>query len=158
MSSGVQSDGLTSPLMVPNSSSIWSSSTSQLWMSLTGGGRLGKLGSKSVTFVEISPTLSPILSNTLDTVLTIWNQDWLIDYLLFYVPLWNFLLIWRRRHYWWRAAKFRLMVGAQGLWAGRDLYRTTPAVTQGFGFSSVIRRTAPFNHLFWLARGCKVLF
>jgi hypothetical protein len=26
----------------------------------------------------------------------------------------------------WRAAKFRPMLGAQGLWAGRDLYRATP--------------------------------
>jgi hypothetical protein len=56
---------------------------------------------------------------------------WLIDYLGFYVQLKNFSLIWRRHHCRWRAAKFRPMLGAQGLWAGRDLYRVTPAVTQG---------------------------
>jgi hypothetical protein len=34
------------------------------------------------------------------------------------------------------------MLGAQGLWAGRDLYRATPAVTRDLGFSGLIRRTA----------------
>jgi hypothetical protein len=29
------------------------------------------------------------------------------------------------------------MLGAQGLWAGRDLYRATPAVTGDLGFFSV---------------------
>jgi hypothetical protein len=70
------------------------------------------------------------------------NCDWLIDYLRFYVPLKNISLIWRRHHCRWRAAKFRPMLGAQGLWAGRDLYRATPAVTRGLGFSGLIRRTA----------------
>jgi hypothetical protein len=50
-----------------------------------------------------------------------WLVDWLIDYLRFYVPLKNFSLVWRRHHCRWRAAKFRPMLGAQGLWAGRDL-------------------------------------
>jgi hypothetical protein len=50
--------------------------------------------------------------------------------------------IWRRHHYWWKAPKFKHMIGAQGLWAGRNLYRATPAVTRGFGFSGLIRRTA----------------
>jgi hypothetical protein len=54
-----------------------------------------------------------------------WLIDWLIDYLRFYVPLKNFSLIWRRHHCRWRAAKFRPMLGAQGLRAGRDVYRTT---------------------------------
>jgi hypothetical protein len=27
------------------------------------------------------------------------------------------------------------MLGTQGLWAGRDLYRATPAMTRGLGFS-----------------------
>jgi hypothetical protein len=40
---------------------------------------------------------------------------WMIDYLLFYVPLKNFSLIRRRHHCRWRAAKFRPMLGAQGL-------------------------------------------
>jgi hypothetical protein len=31
------------------------------------------------------------------------------------------------------------MLGAQGLWAGRDLFRATPAVTRGLGFSGLIR-------------------
>jgi hypothetical protein len=80
--------------------------------------------------------------------------DWLIDYLRFYVPLKNFSLIWRRHHCRWRAAKFRLMLGAQGLWAGRDLYRATLAVTRGLGFSGLIRRTAPFSRLLRHTRGC----
>jgi hypothetical protein len=80
--------------------------------------------------------------------------DWLIDYLLFYVPLKNISLIWRRHHYRWRAAKFRPMLGAQGLWAGRDLYRATPAVTRGLGFSGLIRRNAPFSRLLRHTRGC----
>jgi hypothetical protein len=80
--------------------------------------------------------------------------DWLIDYLLFYVPLKNFSLIWRRHHCRWRAAKFRPMLGAQGLWAGRDLYRATPAVTRDHGFSDLIRRTAPFSRLLQHTRGC----
>jgi hypothetical protein len=57
----------------------------------------------------------------------------LIDYLGFYVPFKNFSLMWRRHHYRWRAAKFRPMPGAQGLWAGRDLYRATPAVKRCLG-------------------------
>jgi hypothetical protein len=80
--------------------------------------------------------------------------DWLIDYLLFYVPLKNILLMWRRHHYRWRAAKFRLMLGAQGLKAGRDLYRATPAVTKDLGFSGLIWRTASFSRLLRHTRGC----
>jgi hypothetical protein len=79
---------------------------------------------------------------------------WLIDYLRFYVPLKNFSLIWGRHHCRWRAAKFRPMLGAQGLWAGRDLYRATPATTRDLGFSSLIRRTAPFSRLLRHTRGC----
>jgi hypothetical protein len=65
----------------------------------------------------------------------------------FYVPLKNFSLTWRRHHCRWRAAKFRPMLGTQGLWAGGDLYRSTPAVTWDLGFSGLIRRTAPFSCL-----------
>jgi hypothetical protein len=79
---------------------------------------------------------------------------WLIYYLQFYVPLKNFSLILRRHHYRWRAAKFRPMLGAHGLWAGRDLYRVTPAVTRDLGFSGLIRRTAPFSRLLRHTRGC----
>ena len=65
-----------------------------------------------------------------------------------YIPRKNFSLVWRRHHYHQRAAKFRPMLGAQNLWAGRTLfYRATPAVTQGFGFPGLIRRTAPFSCL-----------
>jgi hypothetical protein len=78
----------------------------------------------------------------------------LIDYLRFYVPLKNFSLIWRCHHCRWRATKFRPMLGAQGLWAGRDLYRATPAVIRDLGFSGLIRRTAPFSRLLRQTRGC----
>jgi hypothetical protein len=71
----------------------------------------------------------------------------LIDWLLYYVPLKNFSLLWRRHHCRWRAVKFRPMLGAQGLWAGRDLYRATPTVTRDLGFSGLIRMTAPFSRL-----------
>jgi hypothetical protein len=46
------------------------------------------------------------------------------------------------------------MLSAHGLWAGRDLYLATPAVTRGLGFSSLIRRTAPFSRLLRHTRGC----
>jgi hypothetical protein len=75
---------------------------------------------------------------------------WWIDYLRFYVPLKNISLIWRRHHCRWRAAKFRPMLGAQGLWAGRDLYSATPTVTRDL----LIRRTAPFSRLLRHTRGC----
>jgi hypothetical protein len=80
--------------------------------------------------------------------------DWLIYYLRFYVPLRNFSLIWRRHNCRWRAAKFTLMFGAQGLWAGRNLYRATPAVTRGLCFSGLIRKTAPFSRLLRHTRVC----
>jgi hypothetical protein len=94
-------------------------------------------------------------------------MDWLIDYLGFYVPLKNFSLIWRhhhcrwrftymetRHHCRWRATKFRPMLGAQGLLAGRYLYRATPAETRDLGFSGLIWRTAPFSRLWRQTRGC----
>jgi hypothetical protein len=77
-----------------------------------------------------------------------------IDWLLFYVPLKNISLMWRRHHCRWRAAKFRPILGAQGLWAGRDLYRATPAMTRCLGFSALIWRTAPFSRLLRHTRGC----
>jgi hypothetical protein len=80
--------------------------------------------------------------------------DWLIDYLLFDVPLKNVSLIWRRYHYRWMFARFRPMLGAQGLWAKRDLYRATPTLTRELGFSGLIRRTAPFSRLLRRAWGC----
>jgi hypothetical protein len=80
--------------------------------------------------------------------------DWLIDYLRFYVPPKNFSPIWRSHHYRWRAAKFRPILGDHCLWAGRDLYRATPAVTRDNSFPGLIRRNAPFSRLLWHTRGC----
>jgi hypothetical protein len=40
------------------------------------------------------------------------------------------------------AAKFRSMLGAQGLWAERDIYRATPTVTRGARFF----RSHPKDH------------
>jgi hypothetical protein len=65
-----------------------------------------------------------------------------------------FSLIWRHQNFRWRAAKFRLMLGTQGLWAGRDLYRVTPAVKWYLGFSDLIRRTASFSRLLRNTMGC----
>jgi hypothetical protein len=79
--------------------------------------------------------------------------DWLIDYLLFLWIYWIF-------HLYGdvplpvKGCKFRPMLGAQGLWAGRDLYRATPAVTRDPGLSGLIRRTAPFSRLLRHTRGC----
>jgi hypothetical protein len=81
------------------------------------------------------------------------DHIYMYHYLRFYVPLKNLSLLWRRHHCRWRAAKFRPMLGAQGLWAGRDLYRATPAVTRDLGFSGLIRRTAPFSRLLQHTRG-----
>jgi hypothetical protein len=75
----------------------------------------------------------------------------------FSVALKKFSLIWRRNHCRWRAAKCGPMLhvlGAQGLWAGRDLYRATPAVTRDLGFSGLIRRTAPISRLLRHTWGC----
>jgi hypothetical protein len=77
----------------------------------------------------------------------------MIDYLLFYVPLKNFSCVLRRHHYRWMAAKCRPLLAPQGLWAGRDPYRATAAVTRDLGFSGLIRRTASFSRL--LRHTCK---
>jgi hypothetical protein len=98
------------------------------------------------------------LETTVDRPYVSWEHfNWLIDYLRFYVLLKNFSLtcIWRCHHCRWRAAKFRSLLGDQDLWAGRDLYRATPTVTQGLGFSNLIWRTAaPFSCLLRHTRGC----
>jgi hypothetical protein len=93
------------------------------------------------------------LTYLLKTLILDKSFDWLIN-LLFYVPLKNISLIWRRHHCQWRAAKFRPMLGAQGLWAGKDLYRATPAVKRGLGFSGLIQRIAPISRLLRHAWGC----
>jgi hypothetical protein len=81
--------------------------------------------------------------------------DWLIDW-LFTVsrPSQEYFTYMETSHYRWRAAKFRPMLCAQGLWIGRDVYRATPAVTRNLGFSGLIRRTAPFSRLLRHTRGC----
>jgi hypothetical protein len=68
--------------------------------------------------------------------------DWLFTALR---PFKNLSLIWRLHHCRWRAAKFRPILDAQGLIAGRDLYRATQAVTRGLRFSGLIRRAAPIK-------------
>jgi hypothetical protein len=93
----------------------------------------------------------------LELTLALQQDSWLIDCLRFYVPLKNFLLIWRRYHYRWRAAKFRSKLDAQGLWAGRDFYRATLAVTRGLGFSGLFRRITPFSRLLRLCMSIKSL-
>jgi hypothetical protein len=45
------------------------------------------------------------------------------------------------RHYRWHGCKSRPMLGAQGLWAGRDLYRATPTATRDLGLYGLIRKT-----------------
>jgi hypothetical protein len=64
------------------------------------------------------------------------TSNWLINYLLFYIQLKNFLLIYEDVTITGEGlSKFRPMLGAQGLWTGRDLYRARPAVTRDLGFT-----------------------
>jgi hypothetical protein len=79
---------------------------------------------------------------------------WLINNLLFYAPLKNFSLLWKRHHNQRKAEKFRRMFGAQGLGAGRDLYRATPAVTRDLRFSGLIRGNVPISHLLRYTKEC----
>jgi hypothetical protein len=46
------------------------------------------------------------------------------------------------------------MLGAQGIWAGRDLYRATLTVTRGLGFSGLIRRTTLYLVASYDTQGC----
>jgi hypothetical protein len=43
---------------------------------------------------------------------------------------------------------------SQSLWAGRDLYRGTPAVTRGLGFSGLVKRITPISRRLQHGRGC----
>ena len=43
----------------------------------------------------------------------------------------------------------------RAFWAGRDLYRASPAVTRDLGLSGLIRRTTPFSRLLRYTRGCR---
>jgi hypothetical protein len=80
-----------------------------------------------------------------------WFVIWLIHYLLFYVPIKNFLLI----HCRWRAAKFKQILAAQGFEQGGS-FIVTPTITRDLGFSGLIRRTTTFSRLLrhaWGYRG-----
>jgi hypothetical protein len=87
-----------------------------------------------ISLICLFPTFNGQLSVDVYSRVLLHVVDWLIDYLRFYVPFKNFSLIWKRHHCQWRPAKLRPMLGAQGLWAGRDLYRATPTVTRDLGF------------------------
>jgi hypothetical protein len=80
-------------------------------------------------------------------------KSWYVKYLTFFATLENVSLMWRCRHCRWRAAKFRLMLCAQSLWAGRDLSCETPVVTRNLGFPGFIRSTVPFCRHLRQARG-----
>jgi hypothetical protein len=82
------------------------------------------------------------------------SVDRSINYLLFYVPLENLSLIWRRHHCRWRAAKFRSVLGVPSHWTERGLHRATPDVTQSLVISGLTRRTTLFSRLLRHARGC----
>jgi hypothetical protein len=70
-----------------------------------------------------------------------------IDWFLFYVPRKNSSLTWRRHHYRWRAAKFRPMLGAQGLEQGK-IFTVPHLLWHGTSvFRGLIWRTAPFSCL-----------
>jgi hypothetical protein len=47
-------------------------------------------------------------------------------------------------HYRWQGCKFWPMLGTQGLWAGRDLYRATPTATRDLGLYSLIRKAGTY--------------
>ena len=71
------------------------------------------------------------------------RNDWMIVYCITslskILPSW----IWRWRHCRGRAAKFTPLLGAYGLWAGRDLYRAIPTMTQDIGFYGPISKGPP---------------
>jgi hypothetical protein len=76
----------------------------------------------------------------------------LIDYLVFYVLIEHFALLWRHHYYLWRAAKFRPMLGAQGLWSGGIF-----VVPHLFWHGALVFpvSSAPFNRLLRHTRGCE---
>ena len=85
------------------------------------------------------------MSNKKKTLTTVHNIlkyifDCLFVYLLYYVSLKNFSLMRRRHKYRWKGCI--IWAYARSLWAGKDLYRATPALTRELGFSSLIRRAA----------------
>ena len=56
-------------------------------------------------------------------------------------------LIWRNLHF-MTTKDWTFKAHARHLWAGRDVYRATPAVARGLGFYSLIRKTVPDTRLF----------
>jgi hypothetical protein len=46
----------------------------------------------------------------------------------------------------WRATSFRLLFGANSLWAGRGFSRAAPARTRGLGSGTLTRETASFSY------------
>ena len=46
---------------------------------------------------------------------------------------------------WWRAGKLRPMLGIQSLWAGKDHYCATYALTRGLSFPSLVQWTSPLT-------------
>jgi hypothetical protein len=80
------------------------------------------------------------------------SSQWVLR---FYVPLKNISLIWRRHHYRWRTAKFRPILGAQGLWAGGgSLSCHTCCDTGPRVFSVSFEGLPPFSRLLRHRRGC----
>ena len=56
-----------------------------------------------------------------------------------YVPLENISLPWWLHHWRWWDAEFRsLLLHTYDIWAGRDLYRAIPALTQDLGFCGLV--------------------
>jgi hypothetical protein len=81
----------------------------------------------------------------------------MVDCLLFYVPLENLSLIWRRRHYRWMATTCRFIQYSALLGFQQELILacyTCCDMGPSF-FSYLIRRTAPFSCLLWHASGCR---
>ena len=67
---------------------------------------------------------------------------WCFMFVCLFIAAWAiFQLSGGCHHYRWLGCKFRPMLGAQGHWAGRDLYRATPTATQNLGLYSLIRKT-----------------
>jgi hypothetical protein len=91
---------------------------------------------------------------TLHWVLLV-NVEYLFVYLQFCVSFKDLSLIWRHCRCRWRSAKFKSILGAQGLCARRDFYRATPIVTRGLGFPGFIRRTSLFIRLLRHTRWCE---
>jgi hypothetical protein len=143
---------------------MWKNPTLTLWditqmcvfawrwgrVSVEGGGGLKKeeqCKKIDMTHAWAQPCTIYIPSTRWSTV-SLLSFGWLIDCLLFTSCSRIFHLYCQ-----WRAAQFRPMLGAQSLWAGRDPYRATQAVTRDLGFSVLIRKTAPFSRLLYDTHG-----